>query len=318
MTAFESTEATPYLSIIMPVYNRERLVLRALDSVLKDPSTDIEVIVIDDGSKDATVASVSSITDPRVRLIQLPANGGRCPARNKGVAHARGEWLVFLDSDDELIPGSLDVIRERARRAGPRVGKLLFSCRDDAGVISPAPALDNRTVDYAGYLRFHEESNPTEALPCTRRSYFLQSPYSDERYAWEAIHELDFAKRYDVQLCGDVVRLYHYDAPVRIMTPTAEHTKASSAGEAKHVHTVLERHGEALRLHAPWRFSVFTREAALYAFLAGDRVGGLRSSVDAIRLAPLNVKSWIVLAVGMVGSRPLRHVWSMRRARASA
>lgn len=318
MTALESTETTPYLSVIIPVYNRERLVLRALHSVLQDPATDIEVIVIDDGSTDATVANVQSISDPRLRLMQLQVNGGRCPARNKGVAQARGEWLVFLDSDDELIPGSLNEIRERAKSAGPRVGKILFSCRDDTGTVSPSPALDNRVVDYAGYLRFHEESSPSEALPCTRRSAFLQAPYPDERYAWEGIHELDFAKLYDVQLCKAIVRLYHYDAPVRVMTPTAEHSKRSSAGEAKYVHAVLTRHGEALRIHAPERHRIFTREAALYAFLAGDRLAGIRSSVNAIRLAPLNVKSWIVLAVGMAGSGPLRHVWSMRRARFSA
>lgn len=98
----------PRVSVILPTYNRERLLPRALDSALAQTLTDLEVLVVDDGSRDGTRAMLAERygAEPRVRVL-AKANGGTASARNHGLDHARGEFVAFLDSDDAWLPGCL-------------------------------------------------------------------------------------------------------------------------------------------------------------------------------------------------------------------
>ena len=91
------------VSIIIPLYNKAPYVRRALDSIAAQTFTDFEAIVIDDGSTDGGAAIVADYPDPRFRLIRQP-NAGPGAARNAGVAQARGEFIAFLDADDEWLP----------------------------------------------------------------------------------------------------------------------------------------------------------------------------------------------------------------------
>lgn len=99
------------LSVIIPAYNAERWIERCLKSALRCSSRSLEVICVDDGSTDGTWAAMSAIAenDARVKLVRQ-SNQGRCVARNAGLAVASGEWVVFLDADDMLIPGSVDAV----------------------------------------------------------------------------------------------------------------------------------------------------------------------------------------------------------------
>lgn len=97
---------TPQVSVIIPTYNRAALIPKAIDSVLQQTFTDFEIIVVDDGSTDDTAAVVKAYGD-RVRYV-LTTNGGTGHARNVGMQHARGRYLTFLDSDDELYPYALE------------------------------------------------------------------------------------------------------------------------------------------------------------------------------------------------------------------
>jgi len=107
----------PVVSIVVPVFNGEQTVERALRSVLAQTWPDLEVIVIDDGSRDRSAAIVAAIDDPRVQLIRLAANGGAARARNLGVATASGCYCAFLDADDywhrEKIARQLAAARSR-------------------------------------------------------------------------------------------------------------------------------------------------------------------------------------------------------------
>lgn len=88
----------PVISVIIPTFNRKRLVTEAINSVLRQQPNNYEVIVVDDGSTDQTVSYLSSL-DLDIKIIST-VQGGPAKARNVGIKHALGEFICFLDSDD--------------------------------------------------------------------------------------------------------------------------------------------------------------------------------------------------------------------------
>ena len=96
----------PFFSIVIPTYNRADLIGLTLQSVLAQTFAEFEMLVVDDGSKDDTAAVVAHYADPRLQYLPKE-NGERGVARNYGLARARGEYVLFLDSDDRLHPNHL-------------------------------------------------------------------------------------------------------------------------------------------------------------------------------------------------------------------
>jgi glycosyltransferase involved in cell wall biosynthesis len=98
----------PLVSVVIPAYNAARYLEEAVRSVLEQTITDLEVIVVNDGSTDDTSAVARRIADPRVRVIDRP-NGGVSRARNTGIEAARGTYIALLDADDTMLPDNLEV-----------------------------------------------------------------------------------------------------------------------------------------------------------------------------------------------------------------
>jgi glycosyltransferase involved in cell wall biosynthesis len=92
--------SAPEFSVIIPVYNRQRTVARAIDSVLSQSLQDFELIIVDDASSDDSVKIVQEYKDDRIRLLALKKNTGPGGARNEGLKIVRGNLISFLDSDD--------------------------------------------------------------------------------------------------------------------------------------------------------------------------------------------------------------------------
>ena len=98
----------PKVSVIIPTYNRLPMLREAIQSVLKQDFEDFELIVVDDGSIDGTIEEIRKFGG-RVRLLQHPENQGVSAARNKGILHAKGKYIAFLDSDDQWVKGKLKI-----------------------------------------------------------------------------------------------------------------------------------------------------------------------------------------------------------------
>lgn len=102
------------ISVVIPLYNKEASIAQSLRSVLSQSYRDFEVVIVDDGSTDDSVSIVESMSDPRIRLVKQE-NGGPSKARNTGVKNARGEWILFLDADDELQPGAMEYFAQKIK-----------------------------------------------------------------------------------------------------------------------------------------------------------------------------------------------------------
>lgn len=109
----------PGISVILPVHNRADVLGRAIESVIEQEFGDFELIVVDDGSTDASAALARSFGDRRIKVIELGENRGGNVARNEGIRAASSPLIAFLDSDDRYLPDKLAfTVAEFERRPG--------------------------------------------------------------------------------------------------------------------------------------------------------------------------------------------------------
>ena len=123
----------PTISAIIPVYNGEKTIRETIESVLNQTWCDFELIVINDGSEDSTLDIISTISDSRIKVFSYP-NAGLAASRNRGIFHASGEYIAFLDADDLWTPNKLEA-QWRALQENPQaaVAYSWTDCIDESG-----------------------------------------------------------------------------------------------------------------------------------------------------------------------------------------
>ena len=273
-----------------------------------------EVIVVDDGSADASPAVVESYGDPRLKLLRHTTNLGSGPARNTGIGAASSEWIISFDSDDELLPGALSRIHERIEAAGTNVERLAFMFRRDDGRVSPLPALRDEILDYASYVAWLEGRVIYDFLPCTKRFTFDTVRWEELRWADHCLYNLDFAKQFRTLFCSEIVARVHTDAGKRLSHErrTSRNATLASNELGEEMDLILSRHGDALRQFGPRTYEMYRRMRASYYFLSGERRKGLKQSRQCLRAAPFSPDAWLILILGLAGPRVLGEVRSWR------
>jgi len=146
----------PRVSVIIPTYNRAHLVSRAIGSVFQQTYQDFEIIVIDDGSTDGTHEVIERIREPRLRYLRHDNNQGASAARNTGIEAASGDYIAFLDSDDEWLPNKLE-----------KQVHLLQTSEVSVGAV------------YSGYVIIGERGQPVTAQIPKHRGIILDELLSD-------------------------------------------------------------------------------------------------------------------------------------------
>jgi glycosyltransferase involved in cell wall biosynthesis len=124
------------ISVIIPVYNGEKTIQETIESVLNQTYTDFELIIINDGSQDSTLEIISSFKDSRIKVFSY-ANAGVSASRNRGISHARGEYISFIDADDLWTPDKLEA-QLKALQENPQaaVAYSWTQCIDESGEAS--------------------------------------------------------------------------------------------------------------------------------------------------------------------------------------
>jgi glycosyltransferase involved in cell wall biosynthesis len=107
------TSLRPLVSIILPTYNRAKMLKCAVKSILKQHYKDWELIIVDNHSIDETEMIINQFNDDRIRLFKIQNGGSIGKSRNLGIRNAKGEWIAFIDSDDWWLPDKLTVCAEK-------------------------------------------------------------------------------------------------------------------------------------------------------------------------------------------------------------
>ena len=136
------------ISVIIPCYNQAHFLYEVIESVLAQTHHDFEIIVVDDGSTDSTAEVAARYPD--VRYVRQP-NRGVATARNTGLRESKGEYLVFLDADDHLLPAALE-IGLNSLKAHPECAFVFGNCRYIAADGSVLPTPHQRCVEGESYL----------------------------------------------------------------------------------------------------------------------------------------------------------------------
>ena len=130
------------VSVIIPAYNAEAYIGDAVESALRQTYTDIEIIVVDDGSTDGTSDRLRAFGDRIV--VHRQSNAGVAAARNRGARAANGEWLAFLDADDEWLPEKLD------RQLAARPQHMAYTDRFNVGARGELPDIQSDVTPMHG------------------------------------------------------------------------------------------------------------------------------------------------------------------------
>ena len=137
-----ATSTAPRVSAVIPTYNRAHLLPRAVKSVLAQTMQDFEIIIVDDCSSDETEAVVKTFQAPRLRYVKHERRLGGADARNTGISIAVGDFIAFLDSDDEWFPAKLEHQLAHIGQCGENPSRTLYfaqSVSDDGHkrIVSP-------------------------------------------------------------------------------------------------------------------------------------------------------------------------------------
>ncbi len=298
----------PYFSIVIPAYNREYEILRAVNSCLVQSFTNIEIVVVDDGSTDETAMTVKGIEDPRVVLIRHDQNRGVCSARNTGIANSHGEWVIYLDSDDELLPGILQKVWEKASVCPDDIGSIGFLCQWDTGKILPEPVPTEQILDYENFIKWSDRLAVSDYVQCVRRRTFPLAKFAAGR-AYEDSYQYDLAFFNKIHIIPEVAVLVHTDSFNRITTiwekSSADKLLIGAEDQLAALEYIFTRHGGALRRYGPRYFRIFSKSRVLYSFIAGHRLAGSRLAVKYLANYPWCLEGWVIFLAGLMGPRVL-------------
>lgn len=311
-----SPSTAPFFTVLVTAYNRAELAQRCVRSCVTQTFEDFEVLVVDDGSSDDTVAKLTALDEPRLRIVRHSCNQGYIAARATGVDHAHGEWIVMVDSDDELLPHALARLRAVIDDLPPDVHVIRSCQRLDDGRVTPS-VLPPGLTDYHGRLQWLDavatERAHTDAGHCMHRSVFAHGNYFRERRGvMEPLWELNLARRERSLWLADVLGLVHNDAPnrhSRDRNPSRliRQLLAEAPDQLWMAETILAEHGRDLALWAPHYRRWVVESAAVQSFLVGDRYRGLRRTAGSVLAGGNGLKMAATAMLGIISPKALAY-----------
>jgi glycosyltransferase involved in cell wall biosynthesis len=288
--------SAPRVSVILPTRNRATTLPQAVGSVLSQTFQDLELIVVDDASSDATESAIKAIADPRIAYVRLPEHRGAAVARNTGIRQARGELIAFQDSDDEWSPTKLehqiDLLTREGSTLGAVGGRYAIDGDSTMDQIS-APRLETAD-EYESELL--EGSCLITPLWLIRRSLLIELGLFDERMP--CLEDWDLMLRLSTH-----ARMRALDETVLIKGGAPDSLGADFSRRAPAMEEILRRHGRRFLAH-PRRHAAFCLELSYLCFANGHPLKAVRYTLRAFRRR--GVSRQLVVAFAWACARRVR------------
>ena len=278
----------PRVSVVIPTHNRAGLLPRAVGSVLAQTWTDFELLVVDDHSTDGTPAVIAGFADGRIRSLRHERNRGQSKALNTGIEHARGEYVAFLDDDDEWLPAKLAAQVALLDAGPPEIG-LVYSWHDELDEASRRRIRTTRMTlrgdIFEHALALHVPTSPSSWL--VRRSAARSVGGFDE--GLERAKDVDFicricARGWHVDFVPRVALVKYRHARGQMTDRTPENLAARAAMVRAHLARFARELGE--RPAARARAHLWL---ARYELPYGSRRAALASLATCFRLDPIGM-----------------------------
>lgn len=278
----------PLLSIIIPTYNRPHLLPRAVESALQQTMLDIEVIVVDDGSPEP----ITLPEHPQLRIIPLPKNRGTATARNVGAKAAKGQWITYLDDDDQLLPYAAKVSLEALTKTNLPGPVAVLSGIE---VISPEGQVIQTRLPptlWRGSHFFLEEIQPGQSFLSKQtlvveRELFLEIGGYDESFSSRVHTEMFLRLNPVCSILGlptVTYRLFIHDGPRISRNPSLRQVSFNH---------LVQKHASIFKAH-PKMFAQFLYNHAQVSFELGQSGAALASILWALQVYPPYVLRQIV------------------------
>ncbi|MER3445446.1 MAG: glycosyl transferase [Candidatus Dadabacteria bacterium] len=289
----------PRVSVIIPTYNRAEFLCSAITSVLNQTFQDFEIIVVDDASNDGTYEVVSSFNGNGIKYIRHKINRGGAAARNTGIRASTGEYIAFLDDDDEWMPEKLQMQVDLLQISPPEVGAVYtgFVIVSRAG----GEILYQGVPTRKGYI-FNEMliGNLVGATPSVflRRECFNRVGLFDEN--------LPFAEDWDMWI--RISKEFHFECIEEILVKCYFHNRdklsVNLEGLSRGIEIMLEKYGHFPGFKKTLSYS-YLRLGVLSCYNRNTRKGR-EAFFKAIRLYPFEIKHYFNLFISLLGADNFR------------
>lgn len=280
----------PLISVVLPTFNREKYLPRAINSVLTQTYKNLELIIVDDGSTDNTEAIVKGYSDTRLRYYKQELNKGGSAARNVGIKLARGELISFQDSDDEWLPEKLEKQVRKFSEVGDHVGVICcgyeFIHDKTNEVVSKSIPVEKGNVHRI--MLINNYTGPLAVL--MKATCFKKVGLFDETLP--CCHDWDLWIR--------VSKYYKFDYVPDILAKAYIHGKQLSTNlevKIKGKEIILEKYREEFM-----KEPLFYRRYLMGLYLQHAMIGDIKGRIhliNAIRLYPFQLKGYVHLCFSL-------------------
>jgi glycosyltransferase involved in cell wall biosynthesis len=305
----------PDVSVIIPTYNRARLIGKAVRSVLQQTYQDFEIIIVDDASTDNTDQIIKSCDDARIIYMKHKINRGASAARNTGIKNSRGKYIAFLDSDDEWLPQKLEKQIAVFDRSSNTVGAIYCFCYIENGLLGFTPSKkiwsDSKRGDVYNSL-LKGWCPPSTSLFILSAKVIIESGLFDE----------DFPSFQDYDLWVRVSEKYDFDCAEEYLAVKHQHSDGQLTTDLrvriKGLELFLDKWGDVIKKEAGERAYDNIRKRKYLSAIYGSAVFSLKKAalrncnrLSKVRMFPLKdlIRVPLVLFGGAKFLHFLEYIW---------
>jgi GalNAc5-diNAcBac-PP-undecaprenol beta-1,3-glucosyltransferase len=300
------------VSLVIPTYNRAHLVGRAIASVLRQTYKKIDVVVVDDGSRDSTDSVVRGFGDQRIRMVRHAVNRGVNAAKNTGLENVRGEWISILDSDDELLDDAIETLMKKIGELAPmvNVGTVMGNCRQvPGGGLSGSGLGEDRFVSYDDFLGGRVQG---EFWGLFSRKLLGSRRFDERLRGFESLLWFELYKTSQTYYLHRPLRLYHRGQADSLSN--FENILRSAPQVLLGYEQLLAQRGAEMQMRYPKRYAHYLRRKALFEIATGKRLRAVATALTALRF---DSNSFEGLAVTASVALPRSSVIRLLRLRSS-